>query len=729
LHRFSTALNWQPMAQRFKRATNQRKRVVEMAKDSQFIATGPAPDGIGFETYGGGFDTGGWFAGDQIGVRGTASGRGGNGVAGYGAGYTNASGVAGFGGNEEFEGQGGGTGVFGQGGAPINPELAPGGPGVSGIGAWAVAGVVGQGGGGNSDGVQGHGTGVYSGVVGWADPDSDVGPGTGVVGFGASGGFGVRGIGSGGNNTAPIGNPVGVYGQAGGGNADGVQGRGSGGYSGVAGFGDPNSTLGPGTGVFGQGASGGPGVRGIGDGGENTGADQPVGVYGQGAPGNPGAIGQAGDGDADGVQGASSGSGFGVSGWADENSANPGAGVYGFGAMGPGVWGHAGTTPRTNIDLPVGVYGLGGENNAGVYGQGGFAGPGVIGVGDGANQPVPASQVGVYGQGGADSAGVFGQGAESTAGVIGQGGGYQADGVVGQCAGAAAGVTGFGDPTFIEEPSVGVFGQGASYGAGVWGIGAGGPPRGFGEGGNLAGVYGVGGLGPGNYGGPGVIGIGYGAPVSQGPGGPAGVFGQAAGQNPGVMGVGDLWGVIGSATDAGVGVFGQATALSGIGVQGWAFAPATIAGSFQGTVVVTGDLNVGGAKSAVVPFADGSHRRLYCMESPESWFEDFGTGELAGGRAEVRLDPDFAATVDTTDYHVFLTEYDDNNALYVTERSATGFAVRAKASDTASATFSYRVVAKRVDIEAPRLEKVTMPTMEVDPKTFAVVDTARATVP
>jgi hypothetical protein len=32
---------------------------------------------------------------------------------------------------------------------------------------------------------------------------------------------------------------------------------------------------------------------------------------------------------------------------------------------------------------------------------------------------------------------------------------------------------------------------------------------------------------------------------------------------------------------------------------------------------------------------DGSHRRLYCLESPESWFEDLGKGQLQGGQANV----------------------------------------------------------------------------------------------
>ena len=62
----------------------------------------------------------------------------------------------------------------------------------------------------------------------------------------------------------------------------------------------------------------------------------------------------------------------------------------------------------------------------------------------------------------------------------------------------------------------------------------------------------------------------------------------------------------------------------------------------------------------------------------------------------------------TVRYHVFITEYDDNNALYVTARSATGFEVRAGAG-AVDASFSYRVLAKRKDIEGARLEKIELP--------------------
>src|SRR5262249_31841482 len=46
------------------------------------------------------------------------------------------------------------------------------------------------------------------------------------------------------------------------------------------------------------------------------------------------------------------------------------------------------------------------------------------------------------------------------------------------------------------------------------------------------------------------------------------------------------------------------------------------AGVFAGDVLVNGPLTVtGGVNSAAIRHRDGSHRRLYSLESPESWFE------------------------------------------------------------------------------------------------------------
>jgi hypothetical protein len=139
------------------------------------------------------------------------------------------------------------------------------------------------------------------------------------------------------------------------------------------------------------------------------------------------------------------------------------------------------------------------------------------------------------------------------------------------------------------------------------------------------------------------------------------------------------------------------------------------AGVFDGQVTVNGAFVVTGPKSAAVPHPDGSHRMLYSVESPESWFEDFGEEKLVEGKAEVRLDPDFAAVVKTTAYHVFLSPYGDSNGLYVTRRSQTGFEVREQKKGTNNLRFSYRIVAKRKDVPGHRLAKVTLPAVIAKP--------------
>ena len=97
------------------------------------------------------------------------------------------------------------------------------------------------------------------------------------------------------------------------------------------------------------------------------------------------------------------------------------------------------------------------------------------------------------------------------------------------------------------------------------------------------------------------------------------------------------------------------------------------------------------------------------MESPESWFEDFGTGHIKEGYGNVELDPDFAALVQQDDFHIFLTPYGDSNGLYVVDVQPDGFAVREQLNGTHSVSFAYRVVARRRDVTVTRLEPVRGP--------------------
>ena len=145
------------------------------------------------------------------------------------------------------------------------------------------------------------------------------------------------------------------------------------------------------------------------------------------------------------------------------------------------------------------------------------------------------------------------------------------------------------------------------------------------SGGTVAAIHGLtdgNGTGVSGSGGFGVVGHGTDTGVS------------AFGNNTGVYGLGINTGVRGSGP---LGVLGQTT--SGVGVVGQNTMAGGFAAAFIGPVVVAGDFVVTGAKSAAVPHPDGSHRRLYCLESPESWFEDFGTGRLEYSRADIPLIP------------------------------------------------------------------------------------------
>jgi hypothetical protein len=168
----------------------------------------------------------------------------------------------------------------------------------------------------------------------------------------------------------------------------------------------------------------------------------------------------------------------------------------------------------------------------------------------------------------------------------------------------------------------------------------------------------------------------------------------------GLVGTGGTTGVQGSGP---TGVSGSGTTY---GIYGTTTGSATprYAGYFDGDVHIQGNFTVSGTKSAVVNTSQGV-RALYAMESPESWFEDFGTATLADGRAVVAIDALFAETVNLQqNYHVFLTPRGDCRGLYVTALTPTSFEVRELGGGRAAVDFDYRIVAKRRGEETLRLE-------------------------
>jgi hypothetical protein len=122
-------------------------------------------------------------------------------------------------------------------------------------------------------------------------------------------------------------------------------------------------------------------------------------------------------------------------------------------------------------------------------------------------------------------------------------------------------------------------------------------------------------------------------------------------------------------------------------------------------IVDGGDFSCTGTKSASVQIQD-EKRLLYAIESPEVWFEDFGSGVLVGGQATVTIEPLFAESVNLrSDYHVYLTPLGDSNGLFVAKKNPTGFIVKELNGGTADIAFDYRIVARREGYEGVRLEK------------------------
>jgi hypothetical protein len=177
----------------------------------------------------------------------------------------------------------------------------------------------------------------------------------------------------------------------------------------------------------------------------------------------------------------------------------------------------------------------------------------------------------------------------------------------------------------------------------------------------------------------------------------------------------NTWAVIGTADDQYAGVFENnsltAFTLTGTNNVSNPLAPALdVGGNFgQCTVDTSGDLMCTGSKSAVVPVDNNTRKvALYAVESPENWFEDFGSGQLSNGVATVNLEPVFAQTVNLDiDYHVFLTPRGDSKGLYVSRTTPTSFEVRESGSGRSTLAFDYRIVARRKSYETVRLADKT----------------------
>jgi hypothetical protein len=120
---------------------------------------------------------------------------------------------------------------------------------------------------------------------------------------------------------------------------------------------------------------------------------------------------------------------------------------------------------------------------------------------------------------------------------------------------------------------------------------------------------------------------------------------------------------------------------------------------------VSGNFSCSGSFEEVTPVGGGARKvALNAIHTPESWFEDAGSGQLSGGEAVVSIESVFGETINTgVEYHVFLTPDGDCKGLYVAQKSAGSFVVKELGGGTSNIAFDYRIMAKRKGFEQVRL--------------------------
>jgi hypothetical protein len=370
-----------------------------------------------------------------------------------------------------------------------------------------------------------------------------------------------------------------------------------------------------------------------------------------------------------------------------------GTGVIGTSPVGTGVAGTSGSG--------VGVAGASAATTGGVGVQGQITGTNGLGTGVAGKSPAGTGVAGTSDKG----MGVTGTTASAASGAVGVQGTVSSSGPGGYSAGV------YGQNNGTSGSGIGVYGAQNGFGWGVYGT----TPSGSGVYGYSSAGYGV---QAGSSSGTGAYvsstsGIGVDAHSSS-----AIAVAGTSGNSTGVQGSSSSgYGVYGSSpnnyavvgvTTSGNAVYGQVSTVNQAGVVG-----RTLDASGNWAIYGFGNIGASGTKSAIVPAKDGKgHMTLYCMESPECWFEDFGSARLSNGSVRVKLDPEFAQTVETGEYHVFVQAEGDCKGLSVLSRTKSGFVVQELAGGRSNVPFAFRIVALRKDVSAPRLRRVILPEAE-----------------
>ncbi|NVO02518.1 MAG: hypothetical protein HXX09_07415 [Bacteroidetes bacterium] len=101
---------------------------------------------------------------------------------------------------------------------------------------------------------------------------------------------------------------------------------------------------------------------------------------------------------------------------------------------------------------------------------------------------------------------------------------------------------------------------------------------------------------------------------------------------------------------------------------------------------------------------DKDRKIMFCPESPEVLFQDFGTGILVNGTAKIVLDPIFSKNIVVNEKHplrVYVQLEGNCNGVYVTNKTQEGFEVIELNNGNSNVQFSWFISANRADYINP----------------------------
>ena len=164
-----------------------------------------------------------------------------------------------------------------------------------------------------------------------------------------------------------------------------------------------------------------------------------------------------------------------------------------------------------------------------------------------------------------------------------------------------------------------------------------------------------------------------------------------------------------------IGIIGRATAGSG-----FPLVATDLSGNNLFWVDGNGNVFSHGSYNNFLRVRGGGNATAFGSSTTSPTVEDNGTAQLVDGTATVRLDPTFAATIDTSRaYQVMLTPDGDTHGLYVASKSPNGFVVREVEGGRGSISFDYHIYAPALGQSNARMTLVTHP-MAAMPKSALV---------